>query len=65
MEHKQGTKIIYKVGDLEGHGIIVGVAFNGQFAIGITYIIQDNNIMNEKYPYTHFVLNELQFIVED
>jgi len=29
MEHKQGTKITYKVGDLEGHGIIVGIAFNG------------------------------------
>ena len=70
MEHKHGTKVHYKVGDLEGSAIIVGIASNGQPLIGITYIVEDRSIgddhgmMSETYPYTHFVLNELQFTVD-
>jgi len=60
---KQGQRIEFHItDDLNGTGIIVGIATLDFPIIGATYIIQpDNSIRSETYDYTHFVAFESQF----
>ncbi len=53
---KQGTRVKFKIADLNGEGTIVGVSTNPQPVIGSSYIIDpDVSIRNEVYDYSHFV----------
>lgn len=60
---KQGQRVEFNVHDkLQGVGKIVGKAKEDLPIVGGTYIIEpDEPIINESYPYTHFVLFENQF----
>jgi len=61
---KQGQKIRFNIGTINGTGKIVGKAMNDMAIIGGTYIIEpDDSIRSDEYDYTHFILTENQFTI--
>lgn len=60
MDLKQGQRVEFHIGELKGKGKVVGKSVSEQPIIGGTYIIEpDENIRNDTYDYTHFVLPEI------
>lgn len=52
----QGTKVKFHIGDFKGTGKVVGLSINEQPIIGVGYIIEpDESIENDTYPYSHFI----------
>lgn len=54
---KQGQKVNYKYGDVEGTGKVVGLSSQEVMFFGATYIIEPD-VPIENYEYSHFILCE-------
>ena len=64
IELKQGQRVEFNLGTLNGTGTVVGKAMSDQPIIGGTYIIEpDEPIRNEVYDYTHFVAQQINLIL--
>lgn len=65
MKYKQDQKVEFNVdGSVKGTGKVVGLATNGDHIIGLSYIIEPDDISKtgvsyDIYPYSHFVCWEM------
>lgn len=63
-KYKNGDMVSYDCCGVTGQAIVIGVATNGDPLIGRSYILKDQKIKSDVYPYECFVCPEL-YIKDD